>query len=122
MVEMQFRKISYIVSRDFLAIPLSTVSSESAFRCAGRILGDHRSSLTPEMLETLVCAKDWLFMAKVPKSCSDSEDMAYLFGFAKLILLLSYYGLYFCANLIFFYRGFSGRMAWRLSMLGTSVS
>ena len=59
-------------------------------------LGDHRSSLTPEMLEALVCAKDWLFMAKVPKSCSDSEgysdseDMAYLFGFDKFILLLSY--------------------------------
>ena len=96
MVEMQFRKISYTVSRDFLAIPLSTVSSESAFSCGGRILGDHRSSLTPEMLEVLVCAKDWLFKAKVPKSysdsegCSDSKGMAYLFSFAKLILLLSY--------------------------------
>jgi len=25
------------------------------------------------MLEVLVCAKDWLFKAKVPKSYSDSE-------------------------------------------------
>ena len=84
------------MARDFLAIPLSTVSSESAFSCGGRILGDHRSSLTPHMLEALVCAKDWLFKAKVPNSysdsegCSDSEGMAYLFSFAKLILLLSY--------------------------------
>lgn len=52
------------MARDFLAIPLSTVSSESAFSCSGRILGDHRSSLTPEMLEALVCAKDWLFKNK----------------------------------------------------------
>ncbi|WVZ62893.1 hypothetical protein U9M48_012585 [Paspalum notatum var. saurae] len=47
------------MARDFLAIPLSTVSSEAAFSCSGRILGDHRSSLAPEMLEALVCAKDW---------------------------------------------------------------
>lgn len=52
------------MARDFLAIPLSTVPSELAFSCGGRILGDHRSSLTPEMLEALVCAKDWLFMTK----------------------------------------------------------
>ncbi|KAL6845038.1 hypothetical protein ACP4OV_025211 [Aristida adscensionis] len=52
------------MARDFLAIPLSTVSSESAFSCGGRLLGDTRSSLAPEMLEALVCAKDWLFIAK----------------------------------------------------------
>ncbi|WVZ83450.1 hypothetical protein U9M48_030596 [Paspalum notatum var. saurae] len=30
--------------------------------CGGRILGDHRSSLSPQMLEALICAKDWLFI------------------------------------------------------------
>jgi hypothetical protein len=44
--------------RDFLAIPLSTVSSESAFSLGGRILGERRSSLAPEMLEALVYGKD----------------------------------------------------------------
>jgi hypothetical protein len=53
------------MARDFLAIPLSTVASESAFSCGGRILGDTRSSLTSEMLQALVCAKDWLFIPKV---------------------------------------------------------
>ncbi|KAM0828082.1 hypothetical protein ACQ4PT_067784 [Festuca glaucescens] len=57
------------MARDFLAIPLSTVASESAFSCGGRILGDTRSSLTPEMLQALVCAKDWLFIPK------DDEDL-----------------------------------------------
>jgi hypothetical protein len=52
------------MARDFLAIPLSTVASESAFSSGGRILGDTRSSLTPEMLQALVCAKDWLFIPK----------------------------------------------------------
>ena len=49
-----------LMARDFLAIPVSTVSSESAFRAAGRILGEHRTSLSPETLEALICSKDWL--------------------------------------------------------------
>ncbi|XP_039802032.1 zinc finger BED domain-containing protein RICESLEEPER 2-like [Panicum virgatum] len=61
------------MARDFLAIPLSTVSSESAFSLGGRILGDHRSSLTPEMLEALDCVKDWLYKTKDPKFCFDGE-------------------------------------------------
>ncbi|TVU17577.1 hypothetical protein EJB05_33621, partial [Eragrostis curvula] len=52
------------MARDFLSIPLSTVASESAFSCGGRILGDTRSSLDPEMLEALVCAKDWMYKPK----------------------------------------------------------
>jgi hypothetical protein len=52
------------MARDFLAIPLSTVSSKSTFSLGGRILGKTRSSLTPEMLEALVCGKDWLFLEK----------------------------------------------------------
>ena len=49
------------MARDFLAIPISVVLSESAFSLGGRILGESRSSLTFEMLEALVCGKDWLF-------------------------------------------------------------
>lgn len=52
------------MARDFLAIPLSIVASESAFSCGGRILGDTRSSFNPDMLQALVCAKDWLFIPK----------------------------------------------------------
>jgi len=52
------------MARDFLAIPLSTVPSESVFSLGSRILGESRSSLTPEMLEALVCGKDWLFKEK----------------------------------------------------------
>ena len=49
-----------LMARDFLAIPVSTVSSESAFSTAGRILGKDRTSLSPETLEALICTKDWL--------------------------------------------------------------
>ena len=59
------------MARDFLAIPLSTVSSESAFSfflapgsafsLSGRILIDNRSSMKSETLQALVCCKDWLY-------------------------------------------------------------
>jgi hypothetical protein len=48
------------LARDVLAIPISSVASESAFSTGGRILDDFRSSLTPFMLEALVCTQDWL--------------------------------------------------------------
>jgi hypothetical protein len=48
------------MSRDVLAIPISTVAAESAFSTSGRILDDFRTSLTPFMLEALVCTQDWL--------------------------------------------------------------
>jgi hypothetical protein len=48
------------LARDVLAIPISTVASESAFSTGGRILDDFRTSLTPFMLESLVCTQDWL--------------------------------------------------------------
>ncbi|KAK1613555.1 hypothetical protein QYE76_019072 [Lolium multiflorum] len=48
------------LAHDVLAIPISTVASESAFSTGGRILDDFRTSLTPFMLESLVCTQDWL--------------------------------------------------------------
>jgi hypothetical protein len=49
------------MTRDFQAIPLSIVPSESAFSVSGCSLADNRSSMTPETLECLVCCKDWLY-------------------------------------------------------------
>ncbi|CAO2190093.1 unnamed protein product [Urochloa humidicola] len=46
------------LARDVLAIPISTVASESAFSTSGRILDDFRTSLTPFMIQTLICAQD----------------------------------------------------------------
>jgi hypothetical protein len=48
------------LARDVLAIPITSVASESAFSTSGRILDDFRTSLTPFMLEALVCTQDWL--------------------------------------------------------------
>jgi hypothetical protein len=51
------------MARDILAIPMSMVSSGASIFSAGtgsRMLDDYRSSLRPEIVEALVCAKDWL--------------------------------------------------------------
>lgn len=46
------------LARDVLAIQISTVSLESVFSTTGRILDDFRTSMTPFMVEALVCTQD----------------------------------------------------------------
>ncbi|KAJ4747127.1 Zinc finger BED domain-containing protein DAYSLEEPER [Rhynchospora pubera] len=48
------------MTRDILAVPISTVASESAFSTSGRVLSPVRSSLSDETVEALLCAQDWL--------------------------------------------------------------
>ena len=55
----KYRVLSKL-ARDIFAIQVSTVASESAFSTGGRILDPFRSSLTPKMVETLVCTQNWL--------------------------------------------------------------
>ncbi|KAH9780470.1 BED-type domain-containing protein [Citrus sinensis] len=48
------------IARDVLAVPVSTVASESAFSTGRRIIDEYRSSLTPAMVEALICTENWL--------------------------------------------------------------
>ena len=47
------------IARDVLAIPVSTVASESVFSTGGRIISPHRSKLAPSMVEALMCMQAW---------------------------------------------------------------
>ncbi len=48
------------IARDVMAIQVSTVASESAFSAGGRVIDPYRSRLDPEMVQALICTKDWI--------------------------------------------------------------
>lgn len=48
------------MARDILTIPVSTAAPDSIFDTVTKELDQYRSSLRPETVEALVCAKDWL--------------------------------------------------------------
>jgi hypothetical protein len=62
---LRFPVVSSMAKR-FLAVPASSVSSESTFSCGGRILDDYRSSLKPTTVQALVCASSWIRGSKSP--------------------------------------------------------
>jgi hypothetical protein len=65
-------------SRDVMSIPISTVASESAVSTGGRVLDDFRSSLTPFMVEALICTQDWLRRASPITNEENTEELAKL--------------------------------------------
>ncbi|XP_019455401.1 PREDICTED: zinc finger BED domain-containing protein RICESLEEPER 3-like isoform X11 [Lupinus angustifolius] len=48
------------MARDILSIPVSAVQSDSVFYTNNKEMDHYRSSLRPETVEALVCAKDWM--------------------------------------------------------------
>ncbi|CAN1331713.1 Putative AC transposase [Linum perenne] len=58
--EMRYLILSTI-ARDILAAPITTVASESTFSTGGRILDSFRTSLTPKIVEALICCRDWIY-------------------------------------------------------------
>ncbi|KAL4589182.1 hypothetical protein LXL04_002087 [Taraxacum kok-saghyz] len=48
------------MAMDVLAIPVSTVASESTFSAGGRVIDAYRSSLGKETVQKLICGADWI--------------------------------------------------------------
>ena len=76
------------MARDVLAMPISTVASESAFSTGGRIINDFRSSLTPRMVQSLVCAQDW--MRKTAKAINVEETPSDMIELEKGMVIYRY--------------------------------
>jgi hypothetical protein len=73
-----------ILARDVMTVPVSTISSESAFSTSGRIIEERRRRLSPEMVEILACTKDWeAAEARLQQQVVDKELEA---AFADLFL------------------------------------
>jgi len=47
------------IARDIMAIPVTTVASESVFSTSGRVICPHRSKLAPKTVEGLMCMQAW---------------------------------------------------------------
>jgi hypothetical protein len=96
-----------------LAIPITTVASESAFSTGDRVLDPFRSSLAPRTVEALVCSQNWLRSKPLNyDSKMDDDEESYKLDVGKLsnlyhnnalifyffLLLISFVGLYCDCN------------------------
>ena len=79
----QDHKLTYpvlsILARDVLTVPVSTVSSESAFSLGGRILEERRQSLTSDMVKTLMAVKDGELAKRRAQHTTDNVDLVSVF-------------------------------------------
>lgn len=70
-------KVLSKMARDILAIPVSSISSDSACGNGDRVLNSFRSSLLPSTAEALVCAQDWIRNEPVQSKFEEEMDMAF---------------------------------------------
>ena len=52
------------IAHDLLVVQVSTIASEPAFSAGGRVVDPFCSRLDPEMVEALICMKDWVAAGK----------------------------------------------------------
>ena len=95
-----------LMARDILAIPISTVSSESAFSTGGRVLDPYRSSLKAETIEALICTQNWI--KPVTRSVLDENKAFDVLEFETgmnyfLAFIFSFYLLFLFLLCLFFY-------------------
>ncbi|KAM3358801.1 hypothetical protein P3S68_021734 [Capsicum galapagoense] len=64
------------MARDVLVIPIFSVASECAFSTGGQVIEPFRSSLTPKLVQSLICLQDWLRSESTPITIE--EDLEYL--------------------------------------------
>ncbi|KAL2245684.1 UNVERIFIED_CONTAM: putative AC transposase, partial [Sesamum indicum] len=62
------------MARDILIVLVLTVASEAAFSTGGRVLDAFRSSLSPKIVQAIICAQDWI--RKDFKPISIEEDLS----------------------------------------------
>jgi hypothetical protein len=85
-----------------MAIPVTTVASESVFSTGGRIISPHRSRLAPKTAEGLMCMQAWSradllgdqsYFINALMTCMDEEEeqMVTIHSFRLLLFLFCTY-------------------------------
>lgn len=73
---MKYRILSKM-ARDILAVPITTVTSESSFSAGGRVIDPHRARLSTKTVEMILCGHDWMrALHGLRKSYETNEDEA----------------------------------------------
>ncbi|XP_031285750.1 zinc finger BED domain-containing protein RICESLEEPER 2-like [Pistacia vera] len=63
------------MARDILAIPITTVASESAFNAGSRVIDTYRLSLSPDTVKMLLCGCDWCrTLNGMKKGCKEEQQ------------------------------------------------
>ena len=60
------------MARLYLSIPATSVPAEQVFSIAGQILTKRRASLTDNMVNTILCSRNWLGLSELEK-----QEVAY---------------------------------------------
>ena len=63
-----------IIARDILVVQVSSVAFESCFSTSGRALDVFHNSLSPRMVEALICAQNWLCPAGTTLDAKDFDQ------------------------------------------------
>ena len=79
------------IAKDILAIPVSTVASESAFSTGGQVLSPHHSRLQWTTLEALMCARSWLWSAENIGKVLFIYVVKLIFVFIQELILVMYF-------------------------------
>lgn len=58
--QLRFPKLASMVC-DVSSIPISTITSEFTFSAGEQVIDQFSSALKPDVVEALVCTKDWLY-------------------------------------------------------------
>ena len=80
---------------DILAVPISIVASKPSFSTGGRVLDPFRSSLSPKVIEYLVCGQNWFHKSskfsveEIFEDVQKIEEGSFM-HFSFLLLIISF--------------------------------